>query len=117
MAKESVRAPGGKAVERATFWGGASERLQEGTAGPKRPWLCSGAQGAAVRKWEGASSHRRPGLLCRCRDNNGCRSQAALMYTCSEAVEQPPACLNAVLTQHASELRGRWEPGTGHRAR
>ena len=38
-----------------------SVRLQRCTARPKRPRLCSGAQAAAVRKREGASSRRRPG--------------------------------------------------------
>ena len=37
---------------------GDSERLQGRTAGARRPTPCSGAQGRAVRKCQGASSRR-----------------------------------------------------------
>ena len=37
---------------------GDSERLQGRTAGARWPTLCSGAQGRAVRKCQGASSRR-----------------------------------------------------------
>ena len=91
----------GNEVESATFRSG-SRKARQGPSGRGSALEPKGSCAQVGGRLEPQAARRALPLS----GQQGCRSHAACMYTCCEAVEQPPACLNAVLTQHASELRG-----------